>query len=209
MMMRRALWGLLALLALAISAYALMLVVLPAARAPFVRERFSVFPLAAYAHHLGGALALAVGPFQFLSRLRAKRPGLHRGLGRVYVVSVLSSAAGGFVLAFVSQAGMAAHLGFAGLAAAWFATGTIAYRRIRVRDVAGHRDWMLRSFALTLAAVTLRIYIPLGVIAGVPFEYAYPAIAWLSWVPNLLVAEWLVRRRDTGRRAETLVAAET
>ncbi|MEQ1730362.1 MAG: DUF2306 domain-containing protein [Vicinamibacterales bacterium] len=50
---------------------------------------------------------------------------------------------------------------------------------------------MIRSFALTYAAVTLRLYVPLSMAAGVPFDVAYPVIAWACWVPNLLVAEWL------------------
>ncbi len=52
----------------------------------------------------------------------------------------------------------------------------------------------MRSFALT-AAITLRIYLPLSIAARVPFSAAYPAIAWLCWIPNLFFAEWLVRRR--------------
>ena len=49
------------------------------------------------------------------------------------------------------------------------------------------------SFALTFAAVMLRIYIPVALVTGIGFEAAYPAIAWLCWVPNLLVAQLLVR----------------
>ena len=54
---------------------------------------------------------------------------------------------------------------------------------------------MIRSYALTYAAVTLRIYLPLSLMAALPMQAAYPAIAWLCWVPNLLVAEWYVRSR--------------
>ena len=54
---------------------------------------------------------------------------------------------------------------------------------------------MLRSYALTLAAVTLRLYMPAFAIAGVGFDAAYPLIAWLCWVPNLVVVEWLVLAR--------------
>lgn len=48
---------------------------------------------------------------------------------------------------------------------------------------------MVRNLALTLAAVTLRIYSPLLTVTSVPFELAYPLVAWLCWVPNLLVSE--------------------
>ena len=51
---------------------------------------------------------------------------------------------------------------------------------------------MIRSYALTLAAVTLRIYIPIGQLAGFAYEPAYQTIAWLCWVPNLVIAEWVI-----------------
>jgi hypothetical protein len=50
---------------------------------------------------------------------------------------------------------------------------------------------MVRNFALTFAAVTLRLWLPGSVLSGVPFEVAYPIVAWLCWVPNLVVAELL------------------
>ena len=60
---------------------------------------------------------------------------------------------------------------------------------------------MIRSYALTLAAVTLRIYVPVGLALGVPFADAYQAISWLCWVPNLVVAEWFVLRRRAATAA--------
>ena len=60
-----------------------------------------------------------------------------------------------------------------------------------------HRAWMYRSYALTLAAVTLRIYLPLAGIAGIGFADSYPAISWMCWVPNLLVVEWFILTRPT------------
>ena len=53
---------------------------------------------------------------------------------------------------------------------------------------------MIRSYALTLAAVTLRIYLPLSQVSQIPFEVAYPIIAYACWVPNILIAEWMIRR---------------
>jgi uncharacterized membrane protein len=199
----RVLWWLLLLFCLLISAYALMLV---AVRPPEIRERFAAFPLAAYVHFFGGAVALALGPFQFRPTLRAKRLALHRALGRVYVASVLVSGMAGLVLAFRSQGGVPAHLGFGALAVLWVVTGSLAWRRIVARDVASHRDWMVRNFSLTLAALTLRIYLPLSLLAGVPFPYAYAAISWLCWVPNLLVAEWLVEHSRLASAARPQVA---
>ena len=56
-------------------------------------------------------------------------------------------------------------------------------------DDVDHRAWMIRSYSLTFAAVMLRIYLPISLAAGVPFDIAYPAIAWLCWVPNVIVCE--------------------
>ena len=71
-------------------------------------------------------------------------------------------------------------------------TGLRAYLAIRSGEVAPHRRWMVRNFALTFAAVTLRLYLPVSMISGVRFELAYPAIAWLCWLPNLIAAELLL-----------------
>ena len=60
---------------------------------------------------------------------------------------------------------------------------------------------MLRNFALTTAAVTLRIYLPASMLAGIPFEVAYPAVAWLCWMPNLLVASFITTKRRQGLAA--------
>ena len=92
--------------------------------------------------------------------------------------------------------GLVTHFGFGFMAIFWVATTLNAYRHIRRGDVVAHRAWMLRSYALTLAAVTLRLYLPLSQIAAIEFEAAYKAISWLCWVPNLLVVEWFILARN-------------
>jgi uncharacterized membrane protein YozB (DUF420 family) len=96
-------------------------------------------------------------------------------------------------LALSSPSGSIATAGFASLGILWLATTLIGYRCIRQHNTTAHRRWMIRSYALTLAAVTLRLYLPLSDMLRLPFAAAYPAIAWLAWIPNLLIAEWLVR----------------
>jgi len=95
-------------------------------------------------------------------------------------------------MAFHAFGGLAARLGFACLALAWLYTGLRAYQAIRARDIASHRRWMIRNFALTFAAVTLRLWLPGAVVAGVSYELAYAVVAWLCWVPNLLAAQLLL-----------------
>jgi uncharacterized membrane protein len=189
-----ALWRVMALLASLIALYALALLAVPAVRPPFLRDRFLSHPWIAAGHLAGGAAALLIGALQLNAGLRARAPGVHRWLGRVYVAAVLLAGVGGLRLARISQGGPVAHLGFAVLAMLWLGTTAQAYRRVRVRDLDAHRRWMIRSYSLTLAAVSLRIYLPLSLLAGAAFDPAYQAIAWLCWIPNLLAAEWWLRR---------------
>jgi uncharacterized membrane protein len=155
-------------------------------------------PVALASHLAGGLTALAVGPWQLNSRLRSNAIGRHRWTGRVYVLAVLVGGLGGLSLAFHADGGLVTHVGFGLLAVLWLTATLQAYLRIRAGDQVSHREWMIRSFALTLAAVTLRLYLPLSQIARIPFGDAYQAVAWLCWVPNMIVAEWLVLRRRGG-----------
>jgi hypothetical protein len=75
----------------------------------------------------------------------------------------------------------------------WLMTGVMAYLRIRQGDVQEHRAWMIRNYALTWSAVMLRLWLPLFFVLGYDFPEAYTTVAWLCWVPNLLVAELIIR----------------
>jgi len=162
---------------------------------PDMRATFEAHRAGIYAHVFASAIALALGPFQFWARLRTTRLTLHRWLGRLYLgIGVLVGGLSGLYMAFHAFGGPVSRLGFGSLALAWLYTGFRAYRAIRARDVAAHRRWMVRNFALAFAAVTLRLWLPVSVASGAPFELAYPVIAWLCWVPNLLVAECLLHQ---------------
>jgi uncharacterized membrane protein len=151
--------------------------------------------------HIGGAcLALATAPWQLSRALRRRLPRLHRATGRVYVAGVMVGGVGGLAMAPLSYGGPVAHLGFAVLALAWLTTTGLGLAAVRRGDLDRHRRWMVRSFALTFAAVTLRLYLGtyLGLqaagLAPVAYSTAYAAIAWLAWVPNLALAWRLTSR---------------
>jgi len=200
---RRIAFAVLALLSCAVAAYAIVAYGFGAMGEglhPEMRASFEQRPAGLMIHVFASALALALGPFQFSVGLRARRPALHRWLGRLYLgVGVLAGGLAGLYLSTYAYGGAVARAGFATLAMAWLATGVLAYAAVRGRDYAAHRRWMLRNYALTFAAVTLRLYLPAGIALRIPFELAYAAIAWACWVPNLLVAEWLARARPAGR----------
>lgn len=147
-------------------------------------------------HVAAAGTALLVGVFQFLPAIRARRT-LHRMLGRIYATACVLGGAAGFMLALGTTAGPLAAWGFGLLAPAWIYTTVQGVRAARDRRLGDHRRWMIRSFALTFAAVTLRLYIPLGILAGLSFEQIYVATAWISWVPNLVLAELYLRRRSS------------
>jgi len=207
-MVRRLGWGVMTVLALSIALYAVALLFVHAMRPPFLRDRFIGIPAAAVLHLAGAAIALAVGPFQLNTRLRTRFIKVHRWMGRSYVAGVLLGGLAGLALATIAQTGLPARVGFGLLAVLWLTSTGIAYRHIRARNQPAHRRWMIRSYALTFAAVTLRIYLPLSQVYGIPFEPAYQTIAWMCWVPNLVVAEWIILRQpapspiaDTARAA--------
>ena len=173
----------------------------PGAAPPILANRFT--HLGALTVHAGlAATALLLGPFQFFPGLRARHRALHRRMGTVYVLSCIIGGVAGFVLAFGTTAGPVAAAGFGLLAITWVYVTGQAWRTAKARDFAAHRQWMIRSFALTLGAVTLRIYLPLAMGAGLSYATAYPAIAWLAWVPNLIVAQlYLSQSRPAPARA--------
>ncbi len=161
---------------------------------PSMTHHFPDRTIAAAVHFGIGGFVLLIGPFQFLPRLRTNKPSLHRWTGRLYVAGCLASGVAALLLAPDAITGATAQAGFTLLALFWIATTSTALVKALQRRYAEHRRWMIRSYALTLAAVTLRIYLPSSFVLDIPFETAYPIISFACWVPNALLAEWLLRK---------------
>ena len=104
-------------------------------------------------HTLCGVIALLAGPVQFSSRLRQRHLMLHRALGRIYVVSVFIGASTGIALA----AGRPGMPGTCMQAAAWIVCTTAALITARNRQIAQHRQWMVRSYAVTFTFASTRV----------------------------------------------------
>ncbi len=159
---------------------------------PDMKTVFVANPIGVYLHVFAAAVALVLGPFQFSTRLRRNWTQIHRWMGRLYLgIGVLVGGLSGLYISQFAFGGIVAKLGFAALALCWLYTGWRAFLAIRRRAIEEHRKWMVRNFSLAFAAVMLRFYIPASVLAGADFAITYPIIAWLCWVPNLVVAEWL------------------
>ncbi len=144
-------------------------------------------------HATFAAIALLVAPFQFLVTQRGARQPWHKLVGRIYVVSCLASAPAGLILAFGVTTGPIATAGFGTLAVVWFVVNALGWKAAMDGRFPEHRRWMIRSFALTFGAVNLRLYLPLSPLLHIDFDTLYRAVSFLAWVPNLIVAEILLR----------------
>lgn len=147
-----------------------------------------------YAHIVTATFALVVGPFQLFLKPKEGRRRWHRRLGYGYVLSITVSGIVNVYLSLFATGGWISGLGFISLDVLWVGTTLIAVRKMIGKDVQAHKEWMLRSYALTFSAVTLRIFLaPLAILLG-DFEAAFRVVAWLCWIPNLLVIEAVIAR---------------
>jgi uncharacterized membrane protein len=141
-------------------------------------------------------IALIVGPFQLIEGLRTRWRQTHRRLGWVYAAAVTLGGISATPLALRANFGPIAGPGFLMLDALWLiTTGTAIWMVVR-HQFEGHRRWMLRSYSLTAAAITLRIMLPASAMMGFPAGPSYRTIAWMCWLPNLLIMEAYLRLRS-------------
>jgi len=155
---------------------------------------FVPWRLAFYIHITGGLIALAVGPFQFLEKFRIKRPKFHKTLGKIYVAAILLiGAPSGFFMAFFANGGPWADLGFICMAFMWVLTTWLGLKAILRKDVTTHVQWMIRSYAMCFAAVTLRLLTPiLTLLFHLKISTVLISVAWLSWIINLVFAQIII-----------------
>jgi uncharacterized membrane protein len=123
-------------------------------RAKLIRDMFLLIP-----HAIGGILATVLGPFQFSTRFRQRHLSLHRLMGKVYIVSVCVAAPAVFLL----SRGFDFPLTFMGdlQAALWLICTLLAFITARNRQIAVHRQWMVRSYAFTLNFILSRLPNPI------------------------------------------------
>lgn len=190
-------WGLMLFLALGIALVSSRyLTADPAVYFPEQKLVYMAHTVGILAHVAGSIVALVLGPWQFIGRWRTGRwLVIHRWLGRIYLGGVVLGGLAGLYMAQLAHGGWITTLGFTFLALSWLATAAMAYTRIRQKDISAHQRWMIRNYALTFAAVTLRLHLPLLTgLFGLEFLTAYRTVAWLSWIPNLLIVEWFLYR---------------
>ncbi len=184
---------LLVLLVIWIAGHALYRVAEPTAQSGVLKRLITTVPWAGFAHIIAGSFALILGAFQMSSRLRKRNVGLHKSIGNAYVACVLISTAGAMASLPFSTAPLSAVCGFWLLAIVWPIVTLAGYPWRGKFDSKRHGKLMIYSYALTCAAISLRlILIPL-LISGVPFRTAYPIAAWGGGIGNVLVVFILMK----------------
>jgi uncharacterized membrane protein len=154
----------------------------------------SLWNIAFYGHIVLGGLALLIGWLQFNQNLRNKKINLHRKIGKIYIVSVLISGFCGLYIALFATGGIISILGFGSLGIIWLTTTAMAFNAIKKGKVNLHKKFMIYSYAACFAAVTLRIWLPLLTALFGEFIVAYRIVAWLCWVPNIIVAYFIINK---------------
>jgi uncharacterized membrane protein len=148
-----------------------------------------------YVHVIVGGLPLLLGWTQFIPKLRTKYPKVHRFIGKIYVVTFLTTTLTGFFISFYATGGLIPAFGFGTVALIAFYTTLKAYLDIRKGDVVNHQKMMMYSYACCFAAVTFRLWQTLLFLVLNDFEVIYPIAAWMGWAPNLLVVYWMIVRK--------------
>jgi len=140
---------------------------------------------------------LLAGFTQFSENIRTFRPTLHRSFGYIYAVDVVFvTGPAGLIMGFYANGGVTSKISFVTLAIGWITFTAIAVIKARSGDFVGHRNFMIRSYALTLSALTLRAWkYGINNTFDFPPMDVYRTVAWLGWVPNILFAEFLIWRQ--------------
>jgi uncharacterized membrane protein len=156
----------------------------------------NLWNIAFYGHIILGGLALLIGWLQFNQKLRRRKIQIHRNIGKTYMIAVLISGICGLYIALYATGGIVSKLGFFILGVVWLSTTILGYTSIRKGNVQLHQKVMIYSYAACFAAVTLRIWLPL--LTGLMGEFlsAYRIVSWLCWVPNIIVAYFIVRNTN-------------
>jgi uncharacterized membrane protein len=156
----------------------------------------SLWKTAFYIHVITSSFCLFAGFTQFSRNILKSHTSVHRLMGWMYVaVILLLSGPSGLIMSVYANGGLLSQSAFTMLSLLWMYCTYQAFYHARARNFSTHQKFMIRSYALTLSAVSLRAWKFLIVFAIRPQPMdAYMLVAWLGWVPNLVFAEWYIRR---------------
>ena len=148
-----------------------------------------------YIHVFTSPIVILSGLFQFNRWILKNYPKFHKVMGYAYVVTILLiTGPAALVMSFYANGGRVSQTSFVLLSFFWLFTTLMAFIKIKKGDLLSHTKWIIRSYALTLSAVTLRFYAYLFDVFEVKMgpKETYILLAYLSWIPNLIIAQFLI-----------------
>lgn len=166
----------------------------------FIRERAVLFlqpfyKVSFYLHIFAGMFCIGTALLQFSSFILKQRKAIHISSGRIYVFVVLViGAPTGLYMSFFAKGSMAERLLFMFMALSWFFFTAKGLSSVLQRQIAAHKFWMIRSYAMALTAVTFRVYYIILYVLGFHLTMNYEISLWLSVLGNMLFAEIIVQQ---------------
>lgn len=166
----------------------------------------TVWRVAFYTHVFSSIFTLLAGFTQFSGYVLQEHRGLHRFMGRAYAYNILLvNFPAGMIMAFYANGHLPSKLAFIILDCLWFWFTLKGVAAARAKDFTAHKRFMIRSYALTCSAITLRTWkIILSHSFTIDPQVLYMIDAWMGFVPNLIFAEWLIIRLGRRQKRSTL-----
>lgn len=156
---------------------------------------YEIWKLFFFPHILLGTLALLIGAYQLTNKSRRNRK-LHMLLGRIYGLTIFVNVLVVPYISLYSTGGTPTTIAFLVLDIFWFFTTAVAIVHIRRKNVTGHREWMLRSYAVTFVFVTFRIFLLIIQLSThASMSVSFPLAVYLAIMINLLITQVYLNKR--------------
>jgi len=163
---------------------------------------YAIWKLFFFPHILLGVIALLIGAYQLTNKSRKNRKR-HRFLGRIYGFSILLNVLVVPYISLYATGGVPSTIAFLVLDVCWLLTTATAIIFIRHRNIAKHREWMLRSYAVTFVFVTFRIFLLIiQVSTHASFSVSFPLSVYLSILFNLFITQVYLNKRTQSPAVE-------
>lgn len=152
------------------------------------------YKIAFFTHVYTSIFLMILGFFQFSKTIKRKYINVHRWSGRVYAVIILFlSGPSGLVMSYHANGGIFSKTAFVILSILWMSFTFLSVYYVLKKDIINHQKFAIRSFALTLSAISLRLFKYIIVFLFQPQQMdAYRIVAWLGWTFNLFIAEIII-----------------
>ncbi|WP_264558137.1 DUF2306 domain-containing protein [Flavobacterium sp. N2270] len=156
--------------------------------------KLSYYNIAFFTHVYTSIFLVLIGWIQFWTFFRKKYTNLHRLIGKFYILIILMfSGPSALIMGCFANGGIYSKISFIILSILWLLFTYMSYSYAKNQNFREHQKFAIRSFALTLSAISLRLfkYIIVFLFHPLPMD-TYRIVSWLGWVFNLIIAEIII-----------------